>query len=116
VESGRHSLNVYDWLKKAISSGLAFRIGVKSLVDSPFLRAINEKEAIRCIQWYSTGATILRVNKNVNSMQLNKLALILVGYTMSSASNRDYLELQQRLLPHANYVRYLGWLGDNNEL
>ncbi|CAI7595833.1 unnamed protein product [Penicillium palitans] len=37
VESGRRSSNVPDWLKKAISSGLAFKIGVKSLVGFSLL-------------------------------------------------------------------------------
>ncbi|KAI9046301.1 uncharacterized protein KD926_004139 [Aspergillus affinis] len=32
VKSGRHSSNVPEWLKKATSSGLAFKIGVKSLI------------------------------------------------------------------------------------
>jgi hypothetical protein len=45
----------------------------------------------------------------VVSTQLNELALISVEYTVSSARDRNYSELQQRLIPHANYVRRRGW-------
>ena len=59
---------------------------------------------------------IANTNKNVNLMQLNELALISVGYSVPSASNRNYSDLQQRLLPHANYVCHLDWSDDNIEL
>ncbi|CAI7621060.1 unnamed protein product, partial [Penicillium viridicatum] len=117
VENGRHSSNVPDWLEKAISSGLAFKIGVKSLIGFSLLESKQQEGSYAmhpvvqewCLHIAST-------NKNVNWMELNELALISVGYSVPSASDRNYSELQQRLLPHANYVCHLDWSDDNIEL
>jgi tetratricopeptide (TPR) repeat protein len=46
-------------------------------------------------------------------IQLNELALISVEYTVSSASDRNYSQLQRRLIPHANYVLHGDWSVDN---
>ncbi|CAG8885562.1 unnamed protein product [Penicillium egyptiacum] len=117
VESGRHSSNVPDWLKKAISSGLAFKIGVKSLVGFSLLESKQQEGSYAMHPVVQDWCLhIANTNKNVNLMQLNELALISVGYSVPSASDRNYSELQQRLLPHATYVRYLDWSDDNIEL
>ena len=39
VKGGLHSPNVPGWLKKAISSGLAFKIGVKTLIEFSLLES-----------------------------------------------------------------------------
>ncbi|OQE69716.1 hypothetical protein PENNAL_c0129G06796 [Penicillium nalgiovense] len=43
VKSGRHSSNVPDWLKKAISSGLEFKIGMKSLIGFSLLESKQQE-------------------------------------------------------------------------
>ncbi|KAJ6003697.1 hypothetical protein N7522_006389 [Penicillium canescens] len=114
VESGRHSSNVPDWLKKAISSGLAFKIAVKSLVEYSLLESKQQEGSYAMHPVVQDWCHhIASTKKNVNSIQLNELALISVGYTVPNAFDSDYSGLQQRLLPHANYVRHLGWSGDN---
>ena len=55
-------------------------------------------------------------DKAVDSSQPNELALIFVGYTVPSSSDINYSRLQQRLIPHANYVRARAWLGDNIDI
>ncbi|KAF7139716.1 hypothetical protein CNMCM5793_007554 [Aspergillus hiratsukae] len=50
---------------------------------------------------------------DMNLTQLNELALICVGHTVPSMSDRNYAELQRRLIPHANYVRHRDW-GNGN--
>ncbi|KAF3012728.1 hypothetical protein E8E15_001973 [Penicillium rubens] len=114
VESSRHSSNVPDWLKKAISSGLAFKIGMKSLIGFSLLESKQQEGSYAMHPVVQDWCLhIANTNENVNWMQLNELALISVGYSVPSASNRDYSELQRRLLPHANYVRHQDWSGDN---
>ncbi|CAI7640791.1 unnamed protein product, partial [Penicillium viridicatum] len=104
VKSGRHSSNVPDWLKKAISSGLEFKIGMKSLIGFSLLESKQQEGSYAMHPVVQDWCLhIANTNKNVNWIQLNELALISVGYSVPSASNRDYSELQQRLLPHANY-------------
>jgi hypothetical protein len=52
---------------------------------------------------------LARRDEIVVSSQLNKVALISVGYTVPSERDRNHSKLQQRLIPHANYVRRGGW-------
>ncbi|KAF7174280.1 hypothetical protein CNMCM6106_008500 [Aspergillus hiratsukae] len=59
-----------------------------------------------CLNIASTG-------NDMNLTQLNELALICVGHTVPSMSDRNYAELQRRLIPHANYVRHRDW-GNGN--
>ncbi|KAF7158691.1 hypothetical protein CNMCM6106_005481 [Aspergillus hiratsukae] len=56
---------------------------------------------------------IASTSNHMNLTQLNELALICVGYTVPSTSDRNYAELQRRLIPHANYVRHRDWGNDN---
>ncbi|KAJ5661394.1 uncharacterized protein N7477_009010 [Penicillium maclennaniae] len=92
------------WLERTISSGLAFRTGVKNLIGSLCLGLRNKSEAIRYTQC---------TDQNVDSTELNKLALISVGYSVPSRSDRNYSELQERLIPHANHVRHRDWSSGN---
>lgn len=88
VESGSHCLDVLVWLERAISSGLAFKVTVKSLIGFSLLET---KQRGSCEmhpvvqEWCLHLAT---TDKNVNPIQLDKLALISVGYTVPSASDR----------------------------
>lgn len=50
-------------------------------------------------------------NNTVSSTQLNELALVSIGYNVPSSSVTKYSEPQQRLIPHANYVRYIDFPG-----
>jgi tetratricopeptide (TPR) repeat protein len=114
IKSSHHSSNVPVWLERTISSGLAFRTGVKNLIGFSLLETnegagsytIHPVVQDWCIHLSSTDG-------NVDSTQLNELALISVGYAVPSSSDRDYSGLQRRLIPHANYVRHGNWPGDN---
>ena len=114
VKSSHHSSNVPDWLKKVVSSGLAFKLGVKPLIGFSLLESKQQKGSYAMHPVVQDWCLhIANTNKNVDLMQLNELALISVGYAVPSASDRDYSELQQRLIPHANYVRHRDWSGVN---
>ncbi|KAJ5313205.1 uncharacterized protein N7443_000089 [Penicillium atrosanguineum] len=112
VKNGSHCLDVPFWLKKAISSGLAFKIGVKTLIGFSLLESKQQEGSYAmhpvvqdwCLHLAST-------DENVNSIQLDEIALISVGYAVPSSSDKNYTELQQRLIPHANYTRHRNCLG-----
>jgi tetratricopeptide (TPR) repeat protein len=114
VRSGSHCLDIPVWLERTISSGLAFKLGLKSLVGFSLLESKQQGGSYAmhpvvqdwCLHLAST-------DKNVNTAQLDELALVSVGYTVPSSSDKDYIELQQRLIPHANYVRHGVCLGHN---
>ncbi|KAJ5588729.1 hypothetical protein N7537_011407 [Penicillium hordei] len=117
VESGHHSSSVPDCLKDATSSALAFKIGMRSLVGFSLLESKQQEGSYAIHPVVQDWCLhIANTSKYVNWMQLNELALISVGYSVPSASNRNYSELQQRLLPHANYVCHLDWSDDNIEV
>ncbi|KMK63757.1 hypothetical protein Y699_09530 [Aspergillus fumigatus Z5] len=107
IKSSHHSSNVPDWLKKTISSELAFKIGVKPLIGFSLLEIKEQKRGYAmhpvvqdwCIHLASRDETMV-------STQFNELALISVGYTVPTPSERNYSELQRRLMPHANYVHH----------
>ncbi|KAJ5904683.1 uncharacterized protein N7473_001599 [Penicillium subrubescens] len=109
IRTSRYSSNLPNWLEKTTSSGIEFKIGVKALIGFSLLEAKEQEGGYAmhpvvqdwCIHLAST-------DKTVNPIQLNELAVVSVGYIVPSASTRNYSELQQRLLPHANYVRHKG--------
>ncbi|KAF3385173.1 Nephrocystin-3 [Penicillium rolfsii] len=114
IKGSQHSSVVPVWLERSISSGLAFTTGVKNLIGFSMLEtkeqvgsyALHPVVQDWCIHLSS-------VDKNADSTLLNELAVIAVGYSVPSSKERDYSELQQRLIPHANYVRHRGCSSTN---
>ncbi|KAJ5195473.1 uncharacterized protein N7498_008911 [Penicillium cinerascens] len=108
IKSSQHSSNAPAWLEKIISKGLAFRTGVKTLVGFSLLETTEQGGSYTMhpvVQDYT--------DRNVDSTQLNRLALISIGYTVLSSSDRNYAGLQQRLIPHANHVLHGNWSREN---
>ncbi|KAJ5973928.1 hypothetical protein N7481_011138 [Penicillium waksmanii] len=105
IKSSCHSSNLPTWLEKITSSKVSFKVGVKDLIDFSLLEVKKQEGGYAmhpvvqdwCIHLASA-------DKTVNSIQLNELALVSVGYTVPQSSVRNYSELQRRLLPHANYI------------
>ncbi|KAJ5517508.1 hypothetical protein N7527_009068 [Penicillium freii] len=117
VKSGRHSSNVPVWLEKAISGRLSFKVCMRSLVGFSFLQSTQQEGSYTMHPVVQDWCLYVANESNdVNRMQLNELAVISVGYSVPSASDRGYLELQQRLLPHAKYVCHFDWSDDDIEL
>ncbi|KAJ5712278.1 hypothetical protein N7493_008746 [Penicillium malachiteum] len=106
VKGSDYSSNVPTWLKRTISSGLAFKIAVKSLIEFSLLETKLQEGSYTMHPVVQDWCLhIARTDEKVNSIQLCELALISVGCSVPSASDRDYSELQRRLLPHADFVR-----------
>ncbi|EPS31628.1 hypothetical protein PDE_06583 [Penicillium oxalicum 114-2] len=109
IKNSSRSPNLPRWLERTISSEFAFQAGARALIEFSLLEAkehggyaIHPVVQDWCIHLASTEET-------VDSAVLDELALISVGYTVPKSSDRDYVELQQRLLPHANRVRQKDW-------
>ncbi|KAJ6011039.1 hypothetical protein N7451_002451 [Penicillium sp. IBT 35674x] len=107
VKNSRYSSDLPVWLDRAVSSKLAFKTGVRSLIEFSFLDVKEQDGSYAmhpvvqdwCLQLASAN------EKPVNSTQLDELALISVGYTVPDTNDRNYAELQQRLIPHSKFVR-----------
>ncbi|KAB8212948.1 hypothetical protein BDV33DRAFT_94102 [Aspergillus novoparasiticus] len=114
IKSSHHSSNVPVWLEKTTSSGLVFKIGVRTLIGFSLLELKEQERGYAmhpvvqdwCIHLASRDETVVPT-------QLSELALISVGYAVPSKNDRNYWGLQQRLIPHANYVRHGGWTDTN---
>ncbi|GFG21264.1 putative Pfs, NB-ARC and TPR domain protein (JCVI) [Aspergillus udagawae] len=112
IKNSNRSSNVPTWLEKSISSGLAFKTGVRSLIGFSLLQPKEQEGGYSmhpvvqdwCIH-------VANTDKGVDLIQLDELALVSVGYTASGASVGGHSELQQRLISHANYVRHKGCPG-----
>ncbi|KAJ5712950.1 uncharacterized protein N7483_010131 [Penicillium malachiteum] len=106
VENASHSSDIPDWLKRVISSRLAFKLSVKPLMEFSLLE-IKQQEGSYAMHpvvqdwcFYVASGDI-----NYNSVKLSELGLICVGYSVPGVDNGNYVELQQQLIPHANAVR-----------
>jgi tetratricopeptide (TPR) repeat protein len=114
IKSSHHSSNVPVWLERTISSRLAFSTSIKNLVDFSLLETKEEWGSYTMHPVVQDWCIHLSSRDNsVNSIRLNELALISVGYSVPSSSERNSLSLQQRLVPHANYVRHRDWQDGN---
>ncbi|KAL2851636.1 hypothetical protein BJX68DRAFT_65137 [Aspergillus pseudodeflectus] len=114
IKSSHHSSNVPVWLEKTISSGLAFKSVVRTLIGFSLLETKEQDGGYAMhpvVQYWCIH--LANADRSVDLTQLDQLALISVGYTVPSSSDRNYSRLQQRLIPHANYVRYRDWPDDN---
>ncbi|KAJ5559378.1 hypothetical protein N7513_001777 [Penicillium frequentans] len=106
VKGASHSSDVPSWLEGIISSGFSFKIRVKHLIGFSLLETKQQEGSYSMHPVVQSWCHhVARTNRLVNPGQLCELALISVGWTVPSASERNYSELQQRLIPHANYVR-----------
>lgn len=95
VRNSRHSLNVPDWLERAISGRLSFKICLKSLVGFSFLQSKQQEGSYSMhpvVQEWCLH--VAKESEDMNWMQLNELALISVGYTVPSANDKDYSKLE----------------------
>ncbi|KAJ5454982.1 hypothetical protein N7530_012751 [Penicillium desertorum] len=106
LENASNSSEVPDWLERAISSELGFRDCVRPLIEFSLVYTKQQKGSYAmhpvvqdwCVHIAST-------DKSVDSLQLDELTLVCVGYSVPSASERDYTRLERRLIPHAIAVR-----------
>ncbi|KAJ5281307.1 hypothetical protein N7478_006679 [Penicillium angulare] len=116
LESASNSSVVPGWLERAISSELEFKACVKPLIGFSLLQTKPQEGSYTMhpvVQdWCFHMASI---DMDTNPTQLSELALICVGYSVPMASERDYAELERRLLPHATalYTRKFSAAADN---
>ena len=113
IKSGSYCPNVPIWLETTISSERTFEIGVKALIGFSLLEMKQEGVYAMHPVVQEWCIHLADIETNMDSAQVDELALISVGYSVPSSSVRNYSELQQRLIPHANYVRHGNWSSDN---
>ncbi|KAJ5737299.1 uncharacterized protein N7483_002424 [Penicillium malachiteum] len=106
VKNASHSSNIPVWLERAISSELEFKVCMKPLIEFSLLHTTQQEGSYTMHPVVQDWCFHLASKDgNLNPMQLLELAIISVGYTVPHSSDRNYTELQRRLVPHANILR-----------
>ncbi|QKX60478.1 uncharacterized protein TRUGW13939_07623 [Talaromyces rugulosus] len=105
VECGIHSLNQPTWFQRVISNSLIFKKTMRTLIGFSLIEA-NQQNGSYMMHPVVQDWCLHITDKehNVKAIQLHELALISVGYMVSSNHELNYWDLQQRLLAHASYV------------
>jgi tetratricopeptide (TPR) repeat protein len=102
------------WFEKAVSSKLAFKATIKMLIGFSLVETTQQEGSYTIHPVVQDWCSHIAALEN-HTAQLYELALVSVGYMVRINSDRDYARLQQRLLPHANYLiqrNRLDWLVD----
>ncbi|KAJ5715197.1 uncharacterized protein N7483_012378 [Penicillium malachiteum] len=114
VKGASHSSEIPSWLEGIISSGLSFKAHLKHLIGFSLLETKQEEGSYSMHPVLQNWCHhIARTESIANLSQLRELALISVGWTVPRANERNYSEIQQRLIPHANHVRLERLYGNN---
>ncbi|KAE8391251.1 Pfs, NB-ARC and TPR domain protein [Aspergillus alliaceus] len=94
VKSASHSSNTPAWFDSITPTGLTFKNCMKILIGFSLIETKPQEGSF-------TMHPVIQ-----DWFQLSELALISVGYAVPGIDERNYAEIQRRLIPHANYVRH----------
>ncbi|KAL3439993.1 hypothetical protein BJX65DRAFT_49951 [Aspergillus insuetus] len=103
IACGLKCSNPPAWFQKAVSSNLAFKATIKILIGFSLVETKQQEGSYTIHPVVHDWCSHIAALEN-HTAQLYELALISVGYMVPTNSDRDYATLQQRLLPHANYL------------
>ncbi|GAB1211759.1 hypothetical protein ATERTT37_000883 [Aspergillus terreus] len=103
LRSGSNYSGLLPWYKMAVSSKLAFKTKVKVLIGFSLVETKQQGGSYALHPVVQDWCYHIADYNNLAS-QLHELALMSVGCMVPHNSEREYAEIQQRLLPHANYL------------
>ncbi|KAL4937305.1 hypothetical protein BDV06DRAFT_215976 [Aspergillus oleicola] len=106
IQSGLNCTKTPHWLATVVSSKLAFKTTIKTLVGFSLIETNQQLERFTIHPVVQDWCFHIAASEILTN-QLRELALISVGYMVPSQGDRDYIKLQQRLIPHANYLTHL---------
>ncbi|KAL3484772.1 hypothetical protein BJX62DRAFT_243609 [Aspergillus germanicus] len=95
--------NAPPCFETAVTSKLIFKTKVKALNGFSLLETKQQEGSYTLHPVVQDWCHYIAVSNNLAD-QLHELAFISVGITVPSNSDRRYAEIEQRLLPHANYL------------
>ncbi|KAB8231567.1 Pfs, NB-ARC and TPR domain protein [Aspergillus alliaceus] len=107
VKSASHSSNTPAWFDSITPTGLTFKNCMKILIGFSLIETKPQEGSFTMHPVIQDWCLyIASSRRNANLVQLSELALISVGYAVPGIDERNYAEIQRRLIPHANYVRH----------
>ncbi|KAJ6014042.1 hypothetical protein N7540_008633 [Penicillium herquei] len=106
IENASKSSDVPAWLERAISSELAFKSHVKSLIEFSFLETKHQGGSYTMHPVVQDWCLyITSRDSRQNSVRLLELVTISIGYSVPDKKEGNFTELHRRLIPHANLLR-----------
>ncbi|KAG2026624.1 hypothetical protein GB937_001409 [Aspergillus fischeri] len=103
IRGGLNCSHTPPWFEAAVSNKLAFKAKIKVLVGFSLVEPRRQEGSFTIHPVIQDWCFHIAASEK-QTVQLYELALVSVGYTVSSKNDREYARLQQRLLPHANHV------------
>ncbi|KAL4759686.1 uncharacterized protein BDW70DRAFT_161387 [Aspergillus foveolatus] len=103
IQSGRNCSYTPPWFNIAVSNKLAFMAKIKMLIAFSLVEPKQHEGSYTIHPVVRDWCSYIAASEK-RTVQLHELALVCVGCMVPRHSNRDYARLQQRLLPHANYL------------
>ncbi|KAL2782503.1 hypothetical protein BJX66DRAFT_331145 [Aspergillus keveii] len=103
LESGLDCSNPPPWFQTAVSSKLMFKAKIKALVGFSLVEIKHQEGSYSLHPVVQDWCYHVAASNHLTN-QLHGLALMSVGFTVPHNSEREYAVIQQRLLPHANYL------------
>ncbi|KAH2763928.1 hypothetical protein KXV66_007739 [Aspergillus fumigatus] len=114
IRGGLNCSHTPPWFEAAVSNKLAFKARIKVLVDCSLVEPRQQEGSFTIHPVVQDWCFHIAASEE-RTVQLYELALVSVGYTVPRKDDREYAQLQQRLLPHADYViqrEKYSWLED----
>ncbi|KAF7515787.1 hypothetical protein PCG10_002914, partial [Penicillium crustosum] len=106
IRNGCHNSDAPLWLEEIASNPSSFRGSVKILLEFSLLESKRQGSYTMHPVVQDWCVHVSGTDEDMISLQLSEIALISVGYTVPTAEERDYDQLQRRLLPQCNYVAH----------
>ncbi|CAI7597003.1 unnamed protein product [Penicillium crustosum] len=106
IRNGCHKSDAPLWLEEIASNPSSFRGSVKILLEFSLLESKRQGSYTMHPVVQDWCVHVSGTDEDMISLQLSEIALISVGYTVPTAEERDYDQLQRRLLPQCNYVAH----------
>ncbi|KAK9604817.1 hypothetical protein V6Z93_002768 [Aspergillus fumigatus] len=109
--------DIPDWLHTAALNELAFKSSLRTLIGFSLIEIKHQEGSYAMHPVIQDWCLHVAATRN-QLIRLDELALVSVGYMVPNRDNGNYARLQQRLLPHANYLlgtERCNW-ADNNPI
>ncbi|KAJ6172447.1 hypothetical protein N7470_001514 [Penicillium chermesinum] len=103
LQSGLNCSKLPPWFKMVVSNKLVFKAKAKVLVGFSLVETKQQSGSYALHPVVQDWCHHVADYNDLTS-HLHELALMSVGYMVPGSNVRGYAEIQQRLLPHANYL------------
>jgi hypothetical protein len=103
IQSASNCSNTPSWFDTTVSSKLVFKTKLKALIRFSLVETKQQEGSYTLHPVVQDWCFHIAASEEATN-QLHEMTLISVGYMVPSSDDRDYARLEQRLLPHANFL------------